>query len=179
MKKAERDTRVRGWMDRYGYMFAGQTVGWRDRSHEENLEWAIDAMPGWLDIVGRLIADIDAMLPDTLKRPDGRAFHIVQVKEKFGTLRFYFHVGNGIGAPSAVDIFSPDGLTTVRADADVGDTDLLKLMERLRNRIADAEQESGRSCLFCGAPGELRKAVGWWHTACDQHMNRRGLFDDE
>jgi hypothetical protein len=35
--------------------------------------------------------------------------------------------------------------------------------------IEEAEAESRRTCIFCGAPGRLRRDRSWWLTLCDKH----------
>lgn len=83
---------------------------------------------GWLQLVERLIVDLIALGWD--KRCD-------QIKEKFGTLRFY--IGNG--------------------------------SEQIRERIREAEKESGSTCNQCGSPGrrciELSTYVA---TRCERHL---------
>lgn len=58
---------------RYPYLFGGKRVG-------------ISIAPGWLAIVERLRAQIDAVLDPAEK---GRV-RVVQIKEKLGGLRFYW-----------------------------------------------------------------------------------------
>jgi hypothetical protein len=43
---------------------------------------------GWFNIVWRLCADLEPMVTE-LERETGERFEVVQVMEKFGTLRFY------------------------------------------------------------------------------------------
>jgi hypothetical protein len=44
-------------------------------------------MPGWAPLLGRLLQSIDDCLTDV----QAKEFTVVQVKEKFGALRFYFN----------------------------------------------------------------------------------------
>jgi hypothetical protein len=84
--------------------------------------------PGWSGIIDRLVRDLLAL------NWDGE---LMQVKEKFGGLRFY--IGSGSDA-----IF---------------------------DRIAQAEEESDRTCETCGAPGKARGG-GWILTLCDTHAKK-------
>jgi hypothetical protein len=38
--------------------------------------------------------------------------------------------------------------------------------EEIHNRIHEAEEESYKTCEFCGKPGEVRKNKGWLQTLC-------------
>lgn len=45
---------------------------------------------------------------------------------------------------------------------------VLNTDEAINARIAEAEDESTRTCRVCGAPGELRHG-GWIKVLCDKH----------
>lgn len=88
--------------------------------------------PGWVPLLDQLAADLKAM---------GWDGSVKQIKEKFGTLRFYA-VPNGV-PPEQHAAF--------------------------RERIVQAEFESGRICEDCGAPGTSGPRPGryWILTLCD------------
>lgn len=132
------------------------------------LGWSI--MPGWLDIVERLCADLAAIVPEQ----DKARLYVAQVKEKFGTLRFYLDV-----APFRFDIISPGGLASGSLPAPKEENPAW--LERALALVKAAEQESSRRCLFCGAPGTLRTDRFWVVTACDEHADaaRREMWDEE
>jgi hypothetical protein len=81
-------------------------------------------------------------LDDALRAIDPQ-YEAQQVKEKFGTLRFY---------ASAINLDS--------------DTQFHQL-------ITDAENESARTCETCGQPGALRNERRWLKTLCDIHAGTR------
>lgn len=68
-------------------------------------------------------------------------YELYQVKEKFGGLRYYARTHN------------PDH------------------REAFKERITQAEQQCGRTCEICGAPGELHDEFSWIRTLCDQHAD--------
>jgi hypothetical protein len=76
------------------------------------------------------------------KKPDNCT--IVQVKEKFGTLRIYYDIGG--------DIEYTD------------DPEYHKLINRLVS-------ESGKICERCGQPGSLRN-LSWIQTLCDEDYTK-------
>lgn len=86
---------------------------------------------GWKDLLLKLKHDLEAT---------GVKYHICQVKEKFGGLRFY------------VDIIEP---------APEAKTD------EFHHLISKAENDSFTICESCGEPGKQRGG-GWIVTACDK-----------
>jgi hypothetical protein len=87
---------------------------------------------GWYPLITRLDAALSALDPD---------YQIHQIKEKFGTLRYY-------------------------AETEIEDE---SRRARFHGLIAEAERQSATTCERCSAPGELC-AVGatgpWYKTLC-------------
>ena len=96
--------------------------------------WGITCGDGWHDI----ILDLSIELEPYAK---SHGLHAVQVKEKFGGLRF-----NCIGYPD----FGSDA------------------REVVLGLIRKACSESARTCETCGAPGRERE-FSWIKTLCDKH----------
>ena len=90
---------------------------------------------GWFDIIN----DLCKKLTET-----GYHMKVVQVKEKFGTLRFY------------VDIESNEK----------------EVVDKIHDLIGDAEILTEKTCEMCGAPAKLRTG-GWWRTTCDKCEEER------
>lgn len=86
---------------------------------------------GWMKIVIDLDAELAKLYPD---------YEIHQVKEKFGTLRFYCDV----------PYYDEDGNRTPASYL-----------------IDEAEGKSATTCEECGGPGEPRYG-GWVKTLCDK-----------
>jgi hypothetical protein len=89
---------------------------------------------GWSDLLERACVRIENAL-DT-----GDTFKIAEIKEKLGTLRFYW-----------------DGELSERAKAEV------------REAIALATARSACTCEICSAEGWLHNRGGWLATACAEH----------
>jgi hypothetical protein len=101
------------------------------------LIWGFQCSDGWADLIRSLTAEIAEVVGGPASLPDLR---VTQVKEKYGTLRFYI-----LAVPAS------------HSDA-------------INRAIRMAEERSGRTCETCGAEGCLREtAGGWWYTACDGH----------
>ena len=109
--------------------------------------------PGWVALVRELLRDIDALIGDE------QDFRILQLKEKFGTLRFYYQV-DGRKTINA-DLFLPEGTKRIQ----IPPQDVDERFVKLRERVAKAEADSAHICERCGAPGVLEKA-GWWKVRC-------------
>jgi hypothetical protein len=89
---------------------------------------------GWHDLLERACVRIENALDN------GDAFKVVQIKEKYGTLRFYW-----------------DGKLSEDAKA------------KVEEAIALAEARSACTCEVCGAVGRLYNRGGWFATACAEH----------
>ena len=108
--------------------------------------------PGWFP----LLADLD----DTLRAIDPR-YRILQVKEKYGWLRFY--------AYRPADARGPWADVVGIATCGLSDDDPAKNpnQRRFRAAIEAAEEGSCYICEECGAPGVLCASGGWWMTRCE------------
>jgi hypothetical protein len=90
----------------------------------------IDCEAGWYPILADLEAKLSTLDPD---------YTVLQIKEKFGTLRFY-------------------------CATEANDDDARRRFDELVRR---AEQDSATTCERCGAPGVLNStAGGWLKTLC-------------
>lgn len=89
---------------------------------------------GWFSILKKLCGELKAL---KLKN-----FTVIQVKEKYGTLRFYH---NG---PSGSE----------------------KLQDKVYKLIDDATAKSARTCEMCGKQGQRGEALNWVCTCCKKHQ---------
>jgi hypothetical protein len=96
---------------------------------------------GWRDLLERACVRIRAAV-----QADGGTFHATQVKEKYGTLRFYW-----------------DGALSPEADAAVEEA------------IELAAARSACTCEVCGEQGRLHRSGGWLMTRCPMHANGRAV----
>ena len=82
----------------------------------------------------------EPILRRMLEKLKGKGCTLQQVKEKFGTLRVYW---------------------SAKADIPKEDWDFISKV------VGDAEDESAKTCEFCGKPGKQRPG-GWIRTLCDE-----------
>ncbi len=73
---------------------------------------------------------------------------VVQVKEKFGGLRYYFDI--------IYDIENDE-------DYPIGEADIVDKL------VKEAEAEADQTCEKCGKPGTLNKSGYWLNTRCEEH----------
>lgn len=121
---------------------------------------------GWYDIIRGLCRDISMA-----HEKAGVPIDIVvdQVKEKFGTLRFYYHPAGHDPGIHAFDFLS-DGLSIRKIP---GVSDLHKAVAEIVHKW---EKESVNVCERCGASGELRKGLRRVSTLCDscyEQLNKK------
>jgi hypothetical protein len=86
---------------------------------------------GWWPIIAKLEEQLLELDTD---------YEVLQIKEKFGGLRYYFASSGGL----------PD-----------------EKFAAMTALVQQAENESYRTCEECGQPGEA-KGPGWIRTLCDQ-----------
>ena len=91
---------------------------------------------GWWPIVMRAHGLMFALDPD---------YTVDQVKEKMGTLRYYY---------------TPE-------------SDDPETVNRMRRLVSEAELASTVTCEVCGKPGELDQSKRWLLTLCPEHKAER------
>lgn len=91
---------------------------------------------GWYPLVAQLDRDLAAIDP---------SYVLHQVKQKFGSLRYYYG--------SSLEYTSPN-------------------VVKMRSLVAEAEDASTRICEVCGQPGSTA-TTSWIQTLCPTHAERR------
>lgn len=138
---------IDGLKVKYPYQFAGQNIG-------------LYVPEGWQQIFVKLCEDIDAVLEENEKP----YFHWVQLKEKFGTARFYADFHKPGDAPQSM----LDGEGLIEQMGRVLSLRPIPSNEAIRTLIMAAEAATATLCLQCGEPGTLRQD-NWMRTLCDKH----------
>ena len=101
-----------------------------------NVLESVSIPQGWLNLFDLLCARIDTILEDN---PEA-VIEVLQVKDKFAELRFYFRQTGG-------DI---------------------NVVKEIRESVALAAAVSKRCCEKCGGPGEIMNDQGWMRVRCQQ-----------
>lgn len=98
------------------------------------LPWGFEVGEGWTSLIETLFARIDTLVHEA----PGVSIEILQVKEKFGGLRFYYAL-NGADEATA---------------------------QALHEAVDLAAVASTHICERCGRPGDLHNRSGWLGTLC-------------
>jgi hypothetical protein len=137
---------------RYPYMWAGRNIG-------------ISISKGWILIFEDLCDAIDRTLGD-----DKQGFHWTQVKEKFGSGRFYIGFKSG-AQPLRIDVQGPEGVISY-VNKPPHPKSVTEKQVLARNAISklveDAESKTSKTCICCGSAGH-QVSDGWIITLCDKH----------
>lgn len=96
---------------------------------------------GWFELLAELCTKLESLQEIT-----GIQIEVQQIKEKFGTLRFYY------------SLIIPDDVTR-KIDWDY----------IIRQNIILAETKSEKTCEECGKLGVLRSKNNWLRVSCDEH----------
>ncbi len=119
---------------------------------------------GWYPLVDQLCRDIEIVLGPE----DSSAFTCHQIKEKFGTLRFYWSYRNA--SDLNVDALDPSGAVSQF----VSSAHSSARHDRIRGLVDAATSASQALCEDCGRPGKLICRGGWYLTRCSRHANPGG-----
>ena len=106
--------------------------------------------PGWWEDLLAAFEKISAIM----SQYPGYKFRVAQIKEKFGTLRFYYDIHK---------MGEDEQEWPVPEDA-VRD----KISQQVRAVMIELESATEKKCEICGDRGELRNN-GWLLTLCDKH----------
>lgn len=138
---------------RFPYMFEGRNIG-------------ISIARGWGDLFVKLCVDIDRALG-----PDKQGFHWVQVKEKFGSARFYWEMKGG--SPGLkIDIISETGHVTSLVGLDKGKKPS-SISEQVDALVDAASRKTHRLCIVCGEPGTVNNDDPYILVLCPEHAEDR------
>jgi hypothetical protein len=102
--------------------------------------WGLECGDGWIPIIANALSRIE-----TIQDSDGKSMlskiAVDQLKEKFGTMRFYYHTDN------------------------IQDHETFKKVDDIINAL---EAESEKTCELCGKQPATLRTNGWWSTQCDE-----------
>jgi hypothetical protein len=126
---------------------------------------------GWFALVYRLSAAIEAEAKKQGFDPQSEDWPCaLQVKEKFGTLRFY------VSAPAANS--GEGGSFGLEGRGAVMSLRPIAANGPIRALVSAVEKESGSICEICGKPGTLGHDGGWWRVRCETKHKEDAFFGD-
>lgn len=135
---------------------------------ETTMVWGIEAPLGWYHILEQLCTVLEFYNLE-FKDKYGIAIVADQVKEKFGTLRFYYTVRNVDKDGVVVEACAED---TRVADEENRRRITIDYLEMLADKyIAEAEDMTYNTCARCGVPLDEKNRVetqGWITYICKE-----------
>lgn len=102
------------------------------------MAWGIACGDGWFLILWELCRELERLAERARELDPDLGVTASQVKEKFGTLRFY--------------------LNAVHAD----------VYDEVHTLVDRAEKRSAVTCEYCGRPGRQVNPRGWVRTLCEE-----------
>jgi len=130
-------------------------------SEHSMMKFGFDCNDGWFDLIYKLSADIEAEAKVLGLDPDSDGWpKAIQVKEKFGTLKFYCDAGERCALPDGDLGLVPEVAGQLISFRPVPS------IQSIRALIREAESSSAAICEGCGRQGKMRKD-GWWRVLCD------------
>lgn len=138
------DPKAQALVDRYPYLFEQPQM--------------LNLYAGWLDPLETLWACIHARLHGS-----AMSFQFLQIKEKFGTCRIYFH----LGLPRS----------ELEAEAEARLRELAILREAVESDTETAQTACGSRCMVCGLDASTRNHGAALATLCERHELSEGLRD--
>ena len=112
---------------------------------------------GWYGLLDEMCTKIQAVYDENKCDPD---MIVDQIKEKYGTLRFYYHFEDDNLGIHAIDFIGESGTRFRKGKGD-------KLHEKIAEIVSWGEERSSKICEKCGKPGKTR-ALGYIQTLCDE-----------
>ena len=124
--------------------------------------FGVECQDGWYDLIYELCEEIMKAYTD-----EGRLVDLVvdQIKEKYGTLRFYYHFGGQSETIQSLDVMGVGGIRMMSKSAPFED--------KIASIVTKYEEKSAHICEDCGSPGVLRPDLGWVLTLCDSCYKQR------
>ncbi len=145
--------------ERYAFMKKGRTLDQQMKSggiDDLYSAFGCQCEDGWYDLLDEICAKIQTIYNENGRKPN---IIIDQIKEKYGTLRFYYHFGD---KDQGIHAFDCIGGPSVRFMPGKGD----ELYERIAEIVSWGEDRSGEICEECGKPGTIRDLM-YIQTLCD------------
>lgn len=152
----------------------------QDPNDDHNIykKFGFECSGGWYHLLWECCEAIVARYAEEGIEIDNIDFVPVQIKEKFGTLRFYYGYTDAPCGITAFDNLASGESIRFEPETNGGIDDAkAKLRQDIRSIVSTAEEKSKHTCEMCGAEGKLRNdsevGIHWVRTLCDScHEDR-------
>src|SRR6202046_2442093 len=103
------------------------------------MAWGFTHDDGWFDILWRLCEDLEPLVAE-FERTSGLKFEVLQVKEKFGGLRFYVNCRRNVAIRQRIGIAADESFHTCEVCGEPGEL----REERWIKTLCDEHDASGQ-----------------------------------
>ena len=140
------------------------------------MTWGFECGDGWYDIIDNLCANIEKVCEQYKKK--SIEVIAVQVKEKFGGLRFYFLTTEKSIIFPKLKYYIQKMMFSVGLGIyywwliDQRKKVWKSPYEKISDLVHQVELKSYKTCEQCGQPGKVRQGC-WVHTFCDKCEEKR------
>ena len=150
--------------EKYPIIFSGRYLSLQ----ESLIPFGFECGDGWYNLIDELCEDITTLIGDK-----DITVIAIQVKEKFGGLRFYYDVKSPVTFMNKVDHIISQFMFKRRWGIyywkiiDFRKKFYRNMEEKITDVIRNAEDKSYDTCEICGEPGKTR-GRGYISTQCDK-----------
>lgn len=130
-----------------------------ENNYISDLYHGLSCGDGWYNLVHDLCTEIMEAYKEAGREID---IEIYQIKEKFGTLRFYYGFKSQPRRIQGFDFIGIQGVGGVRITPRENGFE-----KKISDIVRKYEKMSAEVCEICGKPGRLRKDLNWIRTCCD------------
>ncbi|NLM19030.1 MAG: hypothetical protein GX217_03280 [Clostridiaceae bacterium] len=144
--------------------------------HNIYRRWGFECSSGWYELLRNCCQQITDRYAEAGVPID---FVPAQIKEKFGTLRFYYGYEDAPCGIAAIDNLW-DG-TSIRFEPgnECDDEEKKKLRHDIAGIVRVAEERSKHTCEICSKQGIIRTDLSWIKTLCDSCYDARKIAIEE
>jgi hypothetical protein len=127
-------------------------------------KYGCECYDGWYPLLHDLCQEIQKIYQNYQIKPD---ILILQIKEKFAALRFYYTFENEPCSVQAIDFLNSGQSLRLYSHNDDNNAITGKLRSEIRQTVQNYEQKSKTICEFCGDSGQVRNDIPWMRTLCN------------
>lgn len=132
--------------------------------------YGCECCTGWFELIHELCQRITNRYAEEGIPPNEINLEVLQIKEKFGTLRFYYRF-NGVSCGlETTDFFGGNSLQSELQNYE-DDEAMKKLRNDISKLVRGYEKWSAHICEYCGKRGTIRMDMPWIKTLCDDCYN--------
>jgi len=151
----------------FPFMRRNMSIENRRAIHGIYQAWGCQCSAGWYPLIRDLCQEITNRYADYGISIEDIDLIVLQVKEKFATLRFYYSFKGVSCELQAIDFLAGSSLR-FEPHKDEDNDSTKKLRHDISKIVRSYEKKSGSVCEVCGKEGTIRRDMPWKRTLCDE-----------